>query len=107
MWIVSDMDLDESYDGYVESGLWNYWHLHYFTNSPIRVTVSQYGDSGDCDLYIKQNSDPTRILYQFSDISLDHEYSIVIQSPGDEVWHLGVYGWTTCSYTITAELVGK
>ena len=100
------MDLDDVYSGYVASGNWNYWYINYFSDSPLRVSVTQ-SNNGDCDLYIKQNSDPTRIVYQFSDMSLNQEYSIVIQNPGNEVWHIGVYGWTTCSYEITAESVGK
>lgn len=100
------MEIGDSYDGFVDNGKWNYWTFHYFTSSPLRVTVTQTG-SGDCDLYIRQNNDPTRIQYQYSDISLDSEYSIVVQEPGDETWHIGVYGWITCSYDISVDFVGK
>ena len=95
-----------AYSGFVGTSQWNFWHLHYFSQSPIRVTVIQQG-AGDCDLYIKQNSDPTRIRYQYSDVSLNTEFSITIDRPGDDVWHLGVFGWTPCHYTISAEVIGK
>jgi len=98
-----EMELDQVYPGYVASGSWNYWYLQYFTQSSLQVTVTQTGEAGDCDLYIKQNSDPTRIVYQFADMSLNQEYSIVIQDPANEIWHIGVYGWTTCSYEISAQ----
>lgn len=101
-----DIQLDTEYNGYVSAGSWNYWHLHYFTDSPLMVTVQQLSE-GDCDIYVKQNSDPTRIIFQITDMSTDPEFSITIQNPGDDSWHLGIYGWTACTYQIEATVVGK
>jgi len=34
------MEIGDSYDGFVDNGKWNYWTFHYFTSSPLRVTVN-------------------------------------------------------------------
>jgi len=56
-------------------------------------------------MYIRQNIDPTRINYQYADLGISSEFDITIQNPGDEDWHIGIYGWNTCSYHITADVI--
>ena len=98
------MELGTVYSGYVATGLWNFWRVQYFSQSPLVVTVTQTSD-GDADLYIKQNDDPTRVRYQYSDLSLNHSYNITIENPANNEWHIGVFGWTACEYEIKVDIV--
>jgi len=98
------MELGHVYSGYVATGLWNYWRVQYFSQSPLVITVTQTSE-GDADLYVKQNDDPTRIRYQYSDLTLNQSYNVTIEHPADNEWHIGVFGWTSCQYEIKAEIV--
>lgn len=100
------MDIDHIYYGVVDAGTWNYWHLQYFSTSSLNITVSQQND-GDCDLYIRKNADPTRTFYQQLDISHSDTFSLIIEEPNNDIWHIGVYGWAKCEYQLIAEEVGK
>jgi len=101
-----NMELGRVYDGQAITGFWNYWNVHYFTQSSLRINVTQTS-GGDCDLYIRPNQNPTRFLYQLADLSVTSSFSLTIQAPGDDVWHLGVYGWNTCAYTIVVNVLDE
>jgi len=56
---------------------------------------------GDCDVYAKAGAVPSRVNYDASDTGTKANFTLTIQDPGVATWYVGIYGWTTCSFTIT------
>jgi Bacterial pre-peptidase C-terminal domain/EGF-like domain len=101
--MVAPMVGTRPYSGYVEDNMWNYYSYSSNTATNLNISVTQRTSANaDCDLYVKQGSKPTRLVYDFQDISMASSFSLTIPSPGQATWWLGVYGWTTCNYTISA-----
>jgi hypothetical protein len=98
----SNMQLGSPYTGYVESFSWNYYTFRAFSSNPVRITVNPGAiHDGDCDIYVRRDSRPTIFQYDFKDNSLDTNGTVDIQSPGESTWHIGMYGYRRCDYTIS------
>jgi len=87
--------------GYVDTNAWNYYIYNSATQNNVNIKVTQDNEDGDCDLYVREGDDPTRLSYQFADLSYDQEFTLVMQAPGFATWHIGVFGWQSCTYTLT------
>jgi hypothetical protein len=85
---------------------WIYYSLNIGpSTNQLLVIVNQTSAVGtDCDLYIRQNALPDQLHYNYRDASSQQNFQINIANPGSGVWYLGVYGFTTCSYTLRASL---
>lgn len=40
----------------------------------------------------------------YYDASFLQTFSLVIPDPGQATWYIGVFGWTSCTYTISVQL---
>jgi hypothetical protein len=89
----------ESDTGFVSPSSWNYFS--YQSNSVQNLEVFMRTQMGDCDLYAKQGQAPTRVSYDVSDVGTTSNFTMSIPDPGSNTWYFGVYGWSTCSFTIT------
>jgi hypothetical protein len=56
---------------------------------------------GDCDLYVRADTNPDRFNYNYRDISFHANVSLIIPDPSDRTWYIGVYGYRACSYLLT------
>jgi len=103
---TENMEFDVVYNGKVESSFWNYFHIHYFSESSIRLDLHQTSD-GDCDIYIRSTTPPTSTIYQMANLSESQDTSVLIHEPGDLTWYIGVFGWLSCSYTLSAVQIAE
>jgi hypothetical protein len=88
----------------------NFQWLYYFILNPsqgnLEIMVNQTS-SGDCDMYVQINDIPTRSNYYTRDISTTRNFGITIQNAPQGRWNIGIYGFVTCSYSITATIGSK
>jgi len=85
--------------GYVSASNWNYFR--YDSASVANLMISLQTTGGDCDIYAKSGSIPSRISYDASDVGTRPNFTMTIEDPGIASWYVGIYGWSTCSFTIT------
>lgn len=102
----SALQLDSEVTGYVETNYWNYYNFRVVTQNNVIIHVVQTGNfaNQDCDVFVKGNEDPTRTSYDFANLSNLQVFNVTISEPGDTTWHVGVYGWTTCAYTLSISI---
>lgn len=95
------LTLGSTYHGYVENFAWNYYTFRSSTANPIRINVAP-GQiaTGDCDLFVRKNERPTIFRYDYKDTSLSSNATLDIASPGDHTWHVGLYGFRRCDYSL-------
>jgi hypothetical protein len=89
--------------GYVSGNMWNYYHINTYTIRNINVIVYQNDTNDDCDLYIRRALPPTLFDFDYRDVS-SHLSEITIQNPGLATWYVGVYGYTQCTYELSATI---
>jgi Bacterial pre-peptidase C-terminal domain/EGF-like domain len=87
--------------GHVDTDVWNYYTYNSFTSENAVFTVSQMSSGGDCDLYVRAGQDPTRFRFDYRDVSVGNTFTLSIPNPGDQSWHVGVYGYAACTYQIS------
>jgi hypothetical protein len=98
------MDLDVPETGYVGASTWNYYRIQQTTTNNLVISVSQDSSTADCDLFVRRDQKPTNFQYDYSNLSFDQNFNVTIVDPGSAVWHIGVYGWSECGYTIVASI---
>eukprot|EP01103_Thecamoeba_quadrilineata_P019157 TRINITY_DN7641_c0_g1_i1.p1 TRINITY_DN7641_c0_g1~~TRINITY_DN7641_c0_g1_i1.p1 ORF type:complete len:596 (-),score=113.07 TRINITY_DN7641_c0_g1_i1:15-1802(-) len=91
------MRVGDSFSGFVATGEWN-WFKFQSTSHDLRLVANTTG--GDCDLYVRQNENPSRIVYDYSDVSTTENFDLLIPSPGVATWNAGLYAHTACDYQI-------
>lgn len=87
--------------GYVGDNAFNYYHYDAFSAYNMMIYLNQTSAAGDCDLYVKGDSNPTRTSYDYRDISFRSNVSLAVPSPGDRTWFIGVYGYAACQYVLS------
>jgi len=103
--MINDMQDGVPVNGYVSDNTWNYYHMKPNTQNNVIVAVQQLGQSNqDCDLYIKSGTQPTKFDFMYSNIGIESSFTLTIPDPSDETWYFGVYGYSNCTYNITATL---
>jgi len=95
-----DLTVGISQSGFVSNEAWNYYHIKPNTERNLQINVKQIS-GGDCDLYAKPGAVPTQTDYSARDIGTTSEFTLTISNPSDELWYLGVFGYSDCEYTIT------
>jgi len=99
--------LDTPVTGFVDTNFWNYYTFRIVTQNNVIIRTVQTSSSGsDCDVFVKAGSDPTRIDYEYANLSNLADFNVTIPEPGDTEWHIGVYGWTSCAYTLSITIPG-
>lgn len=102
--VVSPMTLGSVYGGYVESNSWNYYIVQAQSENSLAITLNEL-NNGDCDLYVKQGMQPTKFDYDFKNVGISSTVQLTIPEPTVGAWYIGVYGYSTCAYTISVNLV--
>jgi len=86
--------------GYVADNAFNYYHFNAYSAYNMLIQVNQT-NTGDCDLYVKADMNPSRLLYDYRDISFRANISLTVPNPSDRTWYIGVYGYQACSYLLS------
>jgi len=100
--MVSTMTLGASYPGYVDSNSWNFYSVQAQSENTLIISVHELNE-GDCDVYVKQGSQPSKSSYDYKDLGTASTFQITVPTPTG-TWFIGVYGYRTCSYTVTVNL---
>jgi len=98
--MVTQMTLDTVYDGHVDQNMWNYYWFDVDTTNDVVVAVDQESTGQDCDIFVKSGQDPSRVSYEYAELSYREQFNVTIENPSGSTWHIGVYGWTECTYTM-------
>jgi len=105
--MVPALALGQNVTGYVSKNAWNFYHFRSNTGNNIQVAVSQSNHyPEDCDLYIKQGSEPTTSNYDYRDTSTLPQFILTIEDPGAFTWYIGIYGYSTCTYSLVVNETG-
>ncbi len=96
------LPLHETQIGFVSKRSWNYYHTRIVTQNALYVQLLSIGD-GDCDLYVRKDDPPTQFLFDAVDLSPEANSSVTILQPGDHTWHIGVFGFEECKYSLIIE----
>jgi hypothetical protein len=92
--------------GNVGSRMWDFYSFAMSkAGSALTISVNQTS-AGDCDLYIKAGSIPTRYQYDMRDIGTGSSMTLNVRSAKATTYYIGVYGYTGCAYRIGAYVVG-
>eukprot|EP01124_Arcella_intermedia_P021153 TRINITY_DN2907_c0_g1_i1.p1 TRINITY_DN2907_c0_g1~~TRINITY_DN2907_c0_g1_i1.p1 ORF type:complete len:576 (-),score=72.58 TRINITY_DN2907_c0_g1_i1:21-1748(-) len=88
--------------GFLDQNIWNYYKYHADSSQDnIVITVNQSEPTGDIDLYIKLDKDPSRFEYDFIDISTTQNFQFVVYGVVDRTLHIGLFGWVKSPYQMT------
>lgn len=99
--MTARMQLGMTYTGYVENFAWNHYTFYTTSANPVRVTLAPGAiTDGDCDIYIRKDERPTIFQYDYKDNSLQSNGRIDITSPAYHTWHVGIYGYRRCDYSV-------
>jgi len=80
---------------------WAYYVLNVPTGSASVDFKLHQTSNGDCDLFVKYGSYPTRITYDKYDISRDADFDIEFEAPNTGLYYAGVYGFYSCQFQLT------
>ncbi len=83
--VVSSMVLGTVYSGFVEGNSWNYYFVQAQTENSLSITLNEL-NNGDCDLYVRQGSQPTKFDYDYKNIGITSVVQLTVPSPTGE-WH--------------------
>jgi hypothetical protein len=96
------LQIETPEDGFVETHNWNYYFFSVHSNADAYVNVMYHDTSMDCDLYIKAGGQPSLSDFDYREFSFRTNKTLIIEDPGQgERYDVGVYGYRTCTYTIT------
>lgn len=57
-------------------------------------------DGSDCDVYVRPNAQPTLTQYTLRNVTMDNHIVLVVPSPGDTPYWVGIYGYSSCTYRL-------
>ena len=80
---------------------WAYYVLNVPSGSSLAAFQMHQTSNGDCDLFVKYGSYPTRVSYDKYDISRDADFEIDFSSPNAGLYYAGVYGFYSCQFQLT------
>lgn len=86
--------------GYVDAGEWNWFRMELDTANDIRIAVKQNNSGADCDAYVKRGERPDRTHFDQADLSAG-DIDMTLGNPGKATYHLGIFGWKACVFTLT------
>lgn len=87
----------------VEGGAWRYFVTD---TQPGQVLTWTVNSTGDCDLYVRHDSIPTRRDYDQNDIGLSTSFTLQAVNNRSRRWYTGVHGFMQCDYTIRVTVTG-
>ncbi|NVJ51889.1 MAG: M20/M25/M40 family metallo-hydrolase [Gammaproteobacteria bacterium] len=89
----------------VAQGQWQFYSVD-LTAGYTSLNVTTSGGSGDADLYVRRGSQPTTSSYDCRPYRWGNDETCAINAPANEVWYIGVRGYSASSgitLTITAQ----
>eukprot|EP00008_Paramoeba_atlantica_P003434 CAMPEP_0201480230 /NCGR_PEP_ID=MMETSP0151_2-20130828/4746_1 /ASSEMBLY_ACC=CAM_ASM_000257 /TAXON_ID=200890 /ORGANISM="Paramoeba atlantica, Strain 621/1 / CCAP 1560/9" /LENGTH=577 /DNA_ID=CAMNT_0047862015 /DNA_START=122 /DNA_END=1855 /DNA_ORIENTATION=- len=102
--MLSPLIYDSPMTGFVEQNAWNWYHFTPRSTSNILVSLVQESHDMDCDMYIRRTEEPDRTHYDYRDITFSDNFTITIESPSFETYHIGVLGYKTCAYSLVTSV---
>jgi len=99
----NELTFGRAQHGFVADAAWNYYRVRPNTGHNLQIFVRTVL-GGDCDLYAKAGSEPTKTDYSARDVGVQANFTLTIENPGDAVWYLGVFGYSACEYYITVKV---
>lgn len=86
--------------------MWNFYsYMVTSSGSSLTWSVNQTS-TGDCDLYLKAGSIPTRYDYDMRDIGTGSTMTLIVASSKSTIYYAGIYGYTGCNYQAGVYLPG-
>jgi len=102
--MVVPMQYDVAYPVAVDKYTWNYFPFSTNTGSNVFVKLTQDSPDADCDLFVRLNDPPTLYLWDEHNSGFDQTSTVVLESPGRGTWHVGVYGFTDCTASLSVTI---
>ena len=98
-----------SQHGIVGTREWRYYHISTTSShSSLVIEVNQTSLTGDCDTYVRFGTYPTRVLYDYRDISSSKNSRIVVTNPQmTSAYYIGIYGFLGAEYDIRATVASS
>jgi hypothetical protein len=94
----------ETISGLVEQNQWNFYSITPHTASPVTINV-KHAQGQDCDVYVQRDRNPSRFDFLYRDITYSTHTELVIASPLDSTWKIGIFGFSlNCQYEIYANV---
>jgi len=96
--------LGQKVTGYVSDSMWNYYRYVGTSNKEVTISLKQDSSTpaGDCDLYVRAEGKPTQTEYDYAELGSATVFNVTIPEPLDTTWYIGVFGWASCAYSLTA-----
>jgi len=104
--MVVPLRVGQSMNGYLESGSWNYYHINASSEQNLIISLHSPPDGGDCDLLVKKGQNPTISVFDYGNFETTKDSNITVNQPGQSMWYIGIFGWSSCSYTLNTALSG-
>lgn len=101
---VCGLQANEVMSGTLEPSAWNYYTFEAQSNNAMVVQmIEPPTGSVDCDLYVKKDTKPNQLMFDYSDVTLGAGTSTIsIPAPMGVYW-IGVFGFQNCSYQLHIE----
>src|SRR5690606_15289039 len=88
---------------------WMFYHIVLGSGGYALQWIINSTTGSDCDLYIQYDNYPTRSSWRYRDISTRKNIVLTVPAASayEGTWYAGVYGFTQCSFAVTANVMGK
>jgi len=112
-WHGTDCSINEIHlnDNQIISGSvgtfgWKYYYIENDRNlETLEISLNETS-TGDCDIYVRPITIPTRSAYYSRDVSSDKRILFKVDNINEGRWYIAIYGFTSCSYTLKAHITG-
>jgi len=90
--------------GFVADTIWNYYTYQPESVTEFVISLNETGPAKnqDCDLYVRKDARPTLTSFDARNISSEPKTTLRIPDAQFAKWHIGVFGFTPCTYFISA-----
>jgi len=61
------------------------------------LEISISGGTGDCDLYVRRNSEPTTLSYDYRPYKVGNNETVTVENPAAGTWYIMLRGYTAYS----------
>jgi len=96
---TSLLSTNEIVTGFLDDNTWNYYTYQTSTIDNLLITVNQT-TTGDCDLYIRWDSPPSRWEFDYFHIAMDSNFSLSVPNSINKILYIGLYGWSRVGYNM-------
>lgn len=100
---VCGLQVNTVMSGTLEPNAWNFYSFEAQSDQAMVVQMVENPGSVDCDLYVKKDSKPNQLVFDYSDVSLGAGTSSVSITAPMGVYWIGVFAFQNCSYQLHIE----